>query len=96
MWAAIYNGEVVGMTACVVRGGKTTNSVTVVDRRLRQRGIGTNLMRHKNSFLAANSIQIETNVAANNEGSLKACIASGLKILSETTGHTGKLLVMGK
>src|SRR5690606_10543907 len=28
MWAAIYNGEVVGMTACVVRVGKTTKSVT--------------------------------------------------------------------
>lgn len=91
--AAIVNGDVVGMSACVVQDNEMYNGVTVVKAPYRKYGIGSLLMRTKAGMIKKHipNCSIKTKVAASNIASLKALINASFKATSMcmTTKNSG-------
>ncbi len=85
LMVAIYAGNIIGMSAAVVKDNEMHNSITVVSEIHRQFGIASSLMKNKIDAIKARypHAQITTKVSKTNEPSLKACIKAGLKQISE-------------
>lgn len=84
-FVAIYAGNIVGMTAAVVKDNEMHNSITVVAAALRKFGIGSALMKYKTDCIKSKypTAKLTTKVSKANDASLKACLKAGLAKISE-------------
>lgn len=87
MLVAISAGNVVGVSACLLKNGQTLNSITVVRKSCRRMGIGSQLMQYKAELVSALApdVYMDTRVSTSNDFSIKACQRAGLKPIASTT-----------
>lgn len=87
MMAALFRGEVIGMSAGITDGKTMTNGITVVRGKYRKMGVGQKLMRAKATEIISYwpDAKISTKVATNNVPSMRSLIKAGYKALDVST-----------
>jgi len=85
--AAIFKGEVIGISAGVVDGFEMLNGITVVHQKYRRLGVGFKLMMAKAKEISNYfpNVKIATKVAANNIPSMRSLIKANFKATEITT-----------
>lgn len=86
--AAIFKGEVIGISAGVIDGFEMHNGITVVHQKYRRLGAGCKLMKAKAQEISYYfpNVRIATKVAANNIASMRSLIKANFKA-TEVTSH---------
>lgn len=85
LMVAVYAGNIIGMSAAVVKDNEMFNSITVTSEVHRKYGVGSVLMKNKLEAIKSRypGALITTKVAKTNEASMKACLKAGLRQINE-------------